>query len=178
MSRMRWLGALGAAALVALAAMLAPARVLAQESPANGTMKPQVMANQMMAKDADPNWEVATVKPSDPNGTGVQRIRLLGRQVVFQDTTAEQFLLLGYGLQKSQLVGEPDWVKTERWNVDGLANVDGKPSWKQTQAMMRKLLAERFGLKVHHDQREMPVFALTIAKGGPKLTPIQAIRTA
>jgi len=163
---MRWLGAVVAAALVALAAIVAPGRVLAQDSAANGTTKPQ-----MMAKDADPDWEVVTVKPSDPNGMGGQRIRLLGRHVMFQNTTAEQFLLLSYGLQKSQLAEEPDWVKTERWNVDGLANVDGKPSWKQTQGMMRKLLAERFGLKIHRDQREMPVFALTIAKGGPKLTP-------
>jgi uncharacterized protein (TIGR03435 family) len=91
--------------------------------------------------------------------------------VVFQNTTVEQFLLLGYALQQSQLAGEPDWVKTERWNVDGVATVDGKPDWKQTQGMMRKLLAERFVLKLHHEQREMPVFALTIAKGGPKLTP-------
>jgi uncharacterized protein (TIGR03435 family) len=126
---------------------------------------------QMMAKDADPDWDVATVKPSDPNSPGGQRINLRGRQVVFQNTTVEQFLLLGYGLQKSQLAGEPGWAKTERWNVDGLANVDGKPSWKQTQGMMRKLLAERFGLKIHLEQRKMPVFALTIAKGGPKLTP-------
>jgi uncharacterized protein (TIGR03435 family) len=154
--------AFACAAMLAALALCAGATATAQSDSA----KPQ-----MMAKDADPDWDVATVKPSDPTSPGGQRINLRGRQVVFQNTTVEQFLLLGYGLQKSQLAGEPDWVKTERWNVDGLANVDGKPNWKQTQGMMRKLLAERFGLKLHPEQREMPVFALTIAKGGPKLTP-------
>ena len=123
----------------------------------------------MMAKDADPDWEVASVKPSDPNDTRGQHINFRGRHVVLLDTTVEQFLLLGYGVQKSQLAGEPDWVKTQRWDVDGIADAEGVPSLKQLQSMMRKILAERFGLQAHHEQREMPVFALTVAKGGPKI---------
>jgi uncharacterized protein (TIGR03435 family) len=122
-----------------------------------------------MAKDADPDWEVATVKPSDPNDTAGQHIRLQGRHVVLLDTTLEQFLLLGYGVQKNQLAGEPDWVKTERWDVDGVPDAEGEPSWRQLQGLMRKILAERFGLQLHHEQREMPVFALTVAKSGPKM---------
>ncbi len=123
----------------------------------------------MMAKPADPDWEVATVKPSDPNDMNGQHIRLLGRHVLLLDTTVEQFLLLGYGVQKSQLAGEPDWIKTERWDVDGVPDVEGEPSMRQLQGLMRKILAERFGLQLHHEQREMPVFALTVAKGGPKM---------
>lgn len=122
-----------------------------------------------MALDADPDWEVATVKPSDPNDAAGQHIRLLGRHVMLLDTTLEQFLLLGYNLQKEQLAGLPDWGKTERWDVEGVANVDGQPSWKQLQSMMQKILVERFALQLHHEQREMPVFALTVAKGGPKM---------
>jgi uncharacterized protein (TIGR03435 family) len=122
-----------------------------------------------MAKDADPDWEVATVKPSDPNDTAGQHIRLRGRHVMLLDTTVEQFLLLGYGLQNSQLAGEPEWVKTERWDIDGVPDREGEPSWRQLQGMMQKILAERFGLKLHREQREMPVFALTVARGGPKM---------
>jgi uncharacterized protein (TIGR03435 family) len=122
-----------------------------------------------MAGDADPDWEVATVKASDPSGMGRQHIHLQGRHVLLADTTVEEFLLLGYGVQKSQLVGEPEWVKTTRWNVDGVSNMDSQPSWKQLQGMIQKILAERFGLQLHHEQRELPVFALTVAKGGPKM---------
>lgn len=122
-----------------------------------------------MAKEADPDWEVATVKASDPNDTRGQHISMQGQQVMLMGTTVEQFLLLGYGVQKSQLAGEPEWVKTTRWDVNGVSDVEGQPSLRQLQGMIRKILAERFGLQLHHEQREMAVFALTVAKGGPKM---------
>jgi uncharacterized protein (TIGR03435 family) len=123
----------------------------------------------MMARDADPDWEVATVKPSAPSDRG-DRIHMHGRHLTLERETVEWLLLIGYNVQKNQIVGAPDWAKTEQWDVDGLANVDGEPNLKQLQGMLRKILEERFGLKLHHEQREMPVFALTAAKGGPKLT--------
>lgn len=123
----------------------------------------------MMAVDADPGWEVATVKPSDPKDPAGQHMSVRGRQLMLQDTTVEQFLLLGYGVQKSQVADLPDWATTQRWNVAGVPDVEGEPSWKQLQGMIRKILAERFGLQLHHEQREMPVYALTVAKGGPKM---------
>jgi uncharacterized protein (TIGR03435 family) len=122
----------------------------------------------MMARDADPDWEVATVKPSDPNDARGQHINFRGRNVLLLDTTLEQFLSLGYGVQNSQLAGEPDWAKTQRWDVEGIPDAAGTPSLKQMQGLIQKILAERFGLELHHEQREMPVFALTVAKGGPK----------
>jgi uncharacterized protein (TIGR03435 family) len=122
-----------------------------------------------MAKDADPDWEVATVKPGNPNAPS-DHIDLHGRHVTLENETVEILMLFGYNVQKDQIAGVPDWVKTARWTVDGLADVDGEPNLAQLQAMLRKVLAERFGLKLHHEQQEMQVFALTVAKGGPKLT--------
>ena len=150
-------GCVGVAAL-ALCGMLAWGQDAAKPEPVK-----------MMAKDADPDWEVATVKPSDPNETGGQHIHLRGRQMMLGDTTVEQFLLLGYGVQKEQLASEPDWVKTERWDIAGVPNAEGEPSWKQLQGLMQKILTERFGMVLHHEQRELPVFALTVGKGGPKM---------
>ncbi len=154
-------------ALVA-AGMLCVCGVVWTQSAADGanSTKPA-----MMAATADPDWDVVTVKPSDPNDAGGQRGRFDGRHVRLLGTTVEQFLLIGHGLQKDQLGGVPDWAKTERWDVDGLANMDGQMNLKQLQGMMRKILTERFGLRAHHEQREMPVFALTVAKGGSKVTP-------
>jgi uncharacterized protein (TIGR03435 family) len=111
-----------------------------------------------------------TVKPGNPNATS-DHIDLHGRHVTLENETVEILMLLGYNVQKDQIAGAPDWAKTERWTVDGLADVDGEPDVAQLQEMLRKVLAERFGLKLHHEQREMPVFALTVAKGRPKLTP-------
>jgi len=123
---------------------------------------------QMMAKDADPDWEVATVKPSASSDRG-DRIHLHGRHVTLQNETVDTMLLIGYNVQKNQIVGLPDWTKTEGWDVDGVADVDGEPNVKQFQAMVRKILAERFGVTLHHEQRETEVLALRVAKGGPKM---------
>ncbi len=123
----------------------------------------------MMPKDADPDWEVATVKLGDPNAAS-DHIDLHGQHVTLENETVEIMMLFGYNVQRSQIAHAPGWVKTERWTVDGLADVDGEPNVTQLQAMVRKLLAERFGLKLHREQREMAVFALTVAKGGPKMT--------
>lgn len=54
--------------------------------------------------------------------------------------------------------------------MDGLADVNGEPNVAQLHGMVRKVLAERFGMKLHREQREMPVFALTVGKGGAKLS--------
>lgn len=125
---------------------------------------------QMMAKDADPDWEVVAVKPDDPNSTEAG-FWLHDRRLEIKGKTAEQLLLYGYALHESQVLNAPDWMRTERWQVEGVAGMPGQPNRKQMESLVRKLLAERFGLVMHHEQREMRVFALAVAKGGPKMTP-------
>jgi uncharacterized protein (TIGR03435 family) len=160
-------GAMRLELTVLTAAALLPFGIArAQGTAGNGTPKPQ-----MMATDAEPDWEVATVRPSNPDDTNGQRIRFRGRYVMILDHTVEDILLIAYGVQKSQLAGEPDWVKTERWDVDGVPDAEGEPNMRQLQAMMQKILVGRFELKLHREQRVMSVFALTVAKGGPKMTP-------
>jgi uncharacterized protein (TIGR03435 family) len=146
------------------AAMAPVAQDAAGQHQTNGSAQPQ-----MMAKDADPDWEVVTIKPSAPSDKG-DYMDMHGRHWTFERETVEEMLGIGYGVQKRQLAGEPDWARTDRWDVDGLSDTDGEPDLKQLQSMMRKVLAERFGLKLHNERRQMPVFALTVAKGGPKLT--------
>ena len=137
----------------------------AQDAAASGETK-----RQMMAKDADPDWEVASVRPSDPNYR-FDYITTRGRHTVIKNQTVEKILLKAYGLQRSQIVGVPDWVKTEHFDADGVPDVVGEANAKQFQSLLRKLLAERFGLKAHQEQREMAVYALTVAKSGPKMEP-------
>jgi uncharacterized protein (TIGR03435 family) len=123
-----------------------------------------------MAVDADPGWEVATVRPSDPDDKN-QSFDVRGRHIVVKNQPVEMMLLVAYGVQKNQIVGAPEWVRTERFTVDGVPDMDGQPNVRQIQSLLQKLLAERFGMKLHHEQREMPVYALTVAKGGTKMTP-------
>jgi len=161
--------------LIALAVVVCvPAATRAQEAaaPKRGPM----------AQDAKPDWAVATVRPSDPDAKQVNdrllAFRFYGRQILIERQSIESMLMVGYGLQKNQIVGGPEWVRTQLFDVDGLPNVEGEPSVEQFQGMIRKLLAERFGLKTHEETRSISVYALTIAKDGPKLSVSKGDRNA
>ncbi len=127
-------------------------------------------ATSAMAKDADPDWEVVTVRPTDPTVTDAST-QMKGRQFVLENRTVETLLLVGYSAHKKQIVNAPDWIRTERWDIKGVPDVPGQPGVRQLQALTRKLLVERFGLVTHTEKREMEVYALTVAKGGEKMTP-------
>jgi len=133
-----------------------------------------------MAQDASPDWAVATVRPSDPDAKPVNdrllAFRFYGRQFLIERQTVESMLMVGYGLQKNQIVSGPEWVRTQLFDIDGLANVEGEPSVEQFQSMIRNLLVERFWLKTHEETRSISVYALTIAKDGPKLIQSKADR--
>ncbi len=69
-----------------------------------------------------------------------------------------------------QVSGGPGWIKSDYYEI--IAKVDGNPRMTQMEGpMLRALLEDRFQLKVHHDTREVPVYELTVAKGGLKLKP-------
>jgi uncharacterized protein (TIGR03435 family) len=129
-------------------------------------------ADAPMAKDADPGWDVVSVKARDPNDTSNnQSLNFKGRQFVMVNRTVQGMLLFAYGLQRVQIVGAPHWIETERWDVQGVPDVPGHPSLKQMQSLTRKLLEERFGLKVHRETKELAVYAITVGKGGEKIAP-------
>jgi uncharacterized protein (TIGR03435 family) len=164
MSRMRWLGVIAVAALVVFMATASCLKtVLAQDAAGGARTKPA-----MMAKDTDPDWDVVTVKPSDPNDPHAG-FNTEGREVTVERQTVEGMLLFGCGMHKRQLVNAPDWLATDRWDVRGVPDVPGQPSLKQMQTLVCKVLAERFGLVSHREQREVDVYALRVGKGGPKM---------
>ena len=121
-----------------------------------------------MPANADPDWEVVTVRKGDPNGMG-SGIRVDGRDVVVERHSVETLLLFGYGVHKTQVMNAPDWVRSERWDARGYPDVAGQPSLPQFQSLIRKLLVERFGLVQHTEKRDLAVYALTVGKGPLKI---------
>ena len=128
-----------------------------------------VQAIKPMAKDADPSFEVATIKPSDPNDKNQGFHLDGGRHIFIENNSMFGILCFAYSIQKSQIVNAPDWFDEQRWDIQGVPDAEGKPSWDQYRSMLRKVLAERFGLKMHPDKRELSVYTLTVAKSGPRL---------
>jgi uncharacterized protein (TIGR03435 family) len=120
-----------------------------------------------MAADADPAFAVATIKPSDPSTPMSQTkvIRVYGRKYVTQHTSLADLIEVAYGMHPSQIKG-PAWVAEDRFDLVGIPDGEGEPSGKQWLTMLQKLLAERFKLVFHREQRELAVYVLSVEKGG------------
>jgi len=66
----------------------------------------------------------------------------------------------------------PAWIRSERYQIN--ATAPGAPSEGLMRGpMLQTLLEDRFHLKIHRESREVPVYAVTVAKGGPQLKPFQ-----
>jgi uncharacterized protein (TIGR03435 family) len=123
-----------------------------------------------MAADANPQFEVATIKPSKPDQPG-KGFMVRGRRFSTLNTTLEDLLTFAYRMNSRQLIGLPSWANSQKFDIEAQPDGEGEPSDKQWRTMLQKLLDERFKLTYHRDQKELPVYALTVAKNGPKITP-------
>ena len=123
----------------------------------------------LMDPKLEPGYEVATIKPTDPDHAR-GGFTLQGRHVVAGNFTVEGLIKLAYNLHETQVVGGPDWIKTDHFDMDILPDHEGLPSLEQARGIVRKLLADRFALKFHDDTKELSVYVLAVAKTGPKLT--------
>ncbi len=79
-----------------------------------------------------------------------------------------------FGLENDRLLGGPAWAKTTAFDIEAKVAPDDAPKLKalkmeQRRQMMVALLEERFGLKYHHETRDLPMYELVVAKGGAKL---------
>lgn len=131
-------------------------------------VRAQQTDSKRMAADAHPAFEVAAIRRTNPDHRN-SGFHMNGRHFDIENQTAANMMLVGFGVSRSQILVAPGWVDAERFDVDGVPDVEGEPSLKQMQEMVRKLLVDRFGLKTHTEQRETNIYAITVAKGGPKL---------
>jgi len=123
-----------------------------------------------MPADADPAFEVVTIKPSDrqsPHGTF---FTTRGRHSIASNVTVIDLISYVYGLHTRQILDGPSWVAETRFEIDGVPDIEGHPNRKQSKLMFQKLLASRFKLAFHPDSRDLLVYAVVLAKDGPKLT--------
>jgi bla regulator protein BlaR1 len=137
---------------------------------------PNDVAAQTATASKAMQFEVASIKP---NKSGDGRI-MIGMQPGgrFTATNVPLRMLIrnAYQLQDSQIVGGPDWMATDRYDIVAKAEegaVSGPPpplgQPGPIQLMLRSLLAERFKLVVHNEDKEMPIFALVLNRPDGKL---------
>lgn len=122
-----------------------------------------------MPADAKPVFEVATIKPSKAGAPG-KGFRMNGRQFTTLNTSLNDLMTFAFGIHVRQIVGGPAWFESEKYDLLATPDVEGQPNHDQIRGMMQKLLADRFQLKFHRDKKELSVYTILVAKGGPKLT--------
>jgi uncharacterized protein (TIGR03435 family) len=123
-----------------------------------------------MAVDAKPGFDVATIKRTDPAISSGTFFTNRGSHIIAVNTNGNDLVSLAYGLHTKQIVNGPSWLLTARFDIDGIPDVEGRPNHDQVRLMIQKLLATRFKLAFHHEQRELAVYAIIIGYNGPKLT--------
>jgi uncharacterized protein (TIGR03435 family) len=123
------------------------------------------------------SFEVAAIKP---NRSGDWRVMMGFRPGGFRATGiwVRQVITLAYDVRDFQVTGGPSWIDSERYDIqakepDWVAAKMQKLSQDQreelSRSMLQSLLADRFKLKLRHETKELPAYALVVAKGGPKL---------
>lgn len=136
-----------------------------------------------------PSFEVATVKlaPHEPKGIGPvpdssldAMMRFNGgpgtkspERIDYLGVTLKMLIERAYGVGPSQIVG-PGWFDTQRYVV--AAKLPKGTTPKTLQLMLQRLLTERFEMSLHHENKRLRVYELTVAKNGPKLEPAEKLR--
>jgi uncharacterized protein (TIGR03435 family) len=123
------------------------------------------------------SFAVASVKPNKSPETGGFIQRRPGGSFSVGNQTLQTLILFAYGIRGFQLVGAPDWIAKERFDIVARASGDVPPTrFGQTAPealMLRSLLEDRFRLSVHRDTRELPIYSLVLARAdgrpGPRL---------
>ena len=115
---------------------------------------------------AKPAFDVASVKPSVPGSSG-GGITPGPTGLTARNVTLLFCIRIAYDVQDYQVSG-PNWVSTEQYDI--VAKTVAQVNQDQLRLMLQALLAERFKLVLHREDRTRSVYELVIGKNGPKLT--------
>jgi uncharacterized protein (TIGR03435 family) len=130
---------------------------------AAGSLTPRWIA---LAQPAGPSFEVASIRPNQSGSEeSVVNLADTGRLNV-TNATLRTLIRNAYGIQNDQITGGPKWLDTDRYDIQ--AKTAEPIRGEQEESLMQNLLAERFGLKIHRETRDLPVFVLLLGKDGPK----------
>ena len=113
-------------------------------------------------------FDVASIRPAEAStapqvGWG---FHVDGAQVRTSNITVKDWVAFAYQMKTSQVVG-PDWIGSDRFDIAATIPAGSKP--EQLREMFQTLLEDRFQLKLHHEKREFPIYALVTGRGPLKL---------
>ena len=116
------------------------------------------------------SFEVATIKPVDSKATASRYITMQGSdRFVEKDYTLKLLIAAAYSLNPQTISGGPGWMESDHFDITAVTPGEVRPTHEEQMTMLRSLLVERFKLTFHREQKELSIYALEVAKGGPKL---------
>jgi uncharacterized protein (TIGR03435 family) len=140
-------------------------------------VNPRPVSAQAPPTTPEPSFEVASIKPDRSGerrcGFGLQPARFTTTNV-----TAKMLITFAYNVRDFQVAGGSPWIDSEAYDIDAkeedsvverLQKLSNGQKREQIGLMVQSLLADRFKLKVTHGTKDLPVYALVVAKNGPKL---------
>lgn len=130
-----------------------------------------------LAVAGSPEFEVASIKPVSPATPAPGRLASIrvvttpGR-LIAHNANLRDLVKGAWELEDYQVQGGPAWTLSARFDVEGKAA--GTVDRGQLLLMLRAMLADRCKLAVHRDTKELAIYALVVAKNGPKFHPLSA----
>jgi uncharacterized protein (TIGR03435 family) len=125
-----------------------------------------------LASAQAPTFDVASIKPSDP--AAKVAINRSGYHLATTGTSLLFLITWAYDVHPERVYGQPKWLDSVRYDI--IANAPAQEQAPRRpneptalQKMTQALLAERFKLAIHRETRELPMYALVVAKDGPKV---------
>ena len=126
-------------------------------------------ATDAQAPDSHPTFEVAAVKREAGIVSGMTFAARPGGTLTVINNELTNVIDNAYGIRRYQLIGGPDWINSDRYNIQAKASGDVRRD--ELMLMLRSLLDDRFKLRVHRETRAMPIYVMTTTKGGLKVPP-------
>jgi uncharacterized protein (TIGR03435 family) len=127
-----------------------------------------LLASRLSAQTA-PEFDAASIKPNNSVRKGLVINTTKSGDFTGQNVTLRNLIAYAYHLKEFQVTGGPKWVDADYYDVIAKPPRDGDLSDATNRVRMRALLADRFQLVIHTDTKELPVYALVVAKNGPHL---------
>src|SRR5580698_4971185 len=115
-------------------------------------------------------FDVATIKPIGPDDEKGRYITMQGtHRFVVKDYTLKLMIAAAYDLNPKTISGGPGWIESDHYNIVAVTPGEIRPTHDEQMSMLRSLLADRFKLTFHREQKVFSIYELEVAKNGPKL---------
>ncbi len=138
------------------------------------------------SQNSAPAFEVATIKPVSPDEKAGRYITMQGtNRFIAKYYTLKLLIAAAYNLSPKVVSGGPAWIDSDHFDIVAETPGDKQPARPEQMALLRSLLADRFKLSFHREPKDFSIYALEVAKDGPKLKestmpatdPVQLIST-